>query len=164
VCAALLFFFCSSNAAAPAFGTVPIALVALTGWIAAVVAILIVPTWRTGYFSLFALFVLGLPALLGLVWSILGISDYHIVRESPNRPLAQQVSLDKNPEWLEARKDVRGSQRPYPIVVVAAEGGGVRAAYWAAAILGGVQDKDPFRCHVYAISGVSGEASAPSFG
>src|SRR5262245_1906649 len=47
--------------------------------------------------------------------------------------------------------------RPQPLFVVTAEGGGIRAAYWTAIILGSIQDKDPsFADHVFAISGVSG--------
>jgi hypothetical protein len=44
-------------------------------------------------------------------------------------------------------------------VLVAAEGGGIRAAYWTAASLANLQDEFPFlRNHVFAISGVSGGA------
>jgi hypothetical protein len=44
-----------------------------------------------------------------------------------------------------------------PFVVVATEGGGIRAAYWTAAMLAALQDTDPtFASHVYAISSVSG--------
>ena len=47
--------------------------------------------------------------------------------------------------------------KPYPVFLVAAEGGGIRAAYWPAILLGELQDKNPgFSDHVYAISGVSG--------
>ena len=46
---------------------------------------------------------------------------------------------------------------PGPFVVVAAEGGGVRAAYWTAALLSALQDADPsFASHVYGLSTVSG--------
>jgi hypothetical protein len=49
-------------------------------------------------------------------------------------------------------------------VLVAAEGGGLRAAYWAAAVLSRLQDRIPaskqahgsFASHIFAISGVSG--------
>ncbi|HEX4378292.1 MAG TPA: hypothetical protein VHZ99_14165 [Steroidobacteraceae bacterium] len=50
---------------------------------------------------------------------------------------------------------------PIPVVLVAADGGGIRAAYWTASILGRLQDLTachavPFARHVFAISGVSG--------
>jgi hypothetical protein len=42
-------------------------------------------------------------------------------------------------------------------VLVAAEGGGIRAAYWTATLLAAIQEREPsFARHVYAISGVSG--------
>ena len=45
----------------------------------------------------------------------------------------------------------------HPLYIVATEGGGIRAAYWTAAVLGEIQDKNPnFAAHLFAISGVSG--------
>jgi hypothetical protein len=45
----------------------------------------------------------------------------------------------------------------HPLYVVASEGGGIRAAYWTAAVLGTIQDEQPaFADHLFAISGVSG--------
>ena len=42
-------------------------------------------------------------------------------------------------------------------MVVAAEGGGIRAGYWAAVVLAKLEDEIPgLSCHVYAVSGVSG--------
>lgn len=44
-----------------------------------------------------------------------------------------------------------------PVYIVAAEGGGIRAAYWAAAVLQSLQDAVPhFADHVFALSSVSG--------
>ena len=44
-----------------------------------------------------------------------------------------------------------------PVFLVAAEGGGIRAAYWAAVVLGRLQDRYPaFGRQVFGISGVSG--------
>lgn len=45
----------------------------------------------------------------------------------------------------------------HPLFIVTAEGGGIRAAYWTAAVLGSIQDAEPaFADHVFAISSVSG--------
>lgn len=45
----------------------------------------------------------------------------------------------------------------HPLYIVASEGGGIRAAYWTAAVLGTIQDEQPaFADHVFAISAVSG--------
>ena len=160
VCALLLLISCISNTAVQTLGTIPVALIALAGWTAFVVNFLVVPTWRYRWFSLFTLVVLAWPALLGLLWSLFRIPDNHVVREALKPSSVPQVRLDLDHAfqgWLEKREAIRASQRPYPIVIVAAEGGGIRAGYWTAAILGGLQDKDPFfRCHVFAISGVSG--------
>jgi len=44
-----------------------------------------------------------------------------------------------------------------PVFIVATEGGGIRAAYWTAAVLAELQDRAPaFSDHLFAISGVSG--------
>lgn len=60
-------------------------------------------------------------------------------------------------EWLRARPGVLNDSRPYPVFFVAAKGGGVRAAYWTATLLAGLEERYPgFTDHVYAISGVSG--------
>ena len=50
-----------------------------------------------------------------------------------------------------------GDQKPHPLFIVTAEGGGIRAAYWTAAVLGTIQDRNcTFADHIFAISGVSG--------
>lgn len=49
------------------------------------------------------------------------------------------------------------AERRVPVVIVAAEGGGIRAAYWTAAVLARMQDEQPaFARRLFAISGVSG--------
>lgn len=64
--------------------------------------------------------------------------------------------------WLAIRKEQivetpPGS--PYPIVIISADGGGIRAAYWTAAVLGRLFDAAPSAGeHMFAISGVSGGA------
>jgi len=63
--------------------------------------------------------------------------------------------------WGELEREAPASEAPIPVFVVAAEGGGVRAAYWTAAVLTTLEDATagqplPFSRHVFAISGVSG--------
>jgi predicted acylesterase/phospholipase RssA len=60
--------------------------------------------------------------------------------------------------WIEQRRTaIEAGPGRYPIIVVAAEGGGIRAAYWAATVLSDLHDQVPgFTNHVYAVSGVSG--------
>ncbi len=78
-------------------------------------------------------------------------------------PVADEVR-----RWLKSRlTGTETEEKCRPIFVVAAEGGGIRAAYWTATVLGGLQEaslaaqlKDPgqpdFASHLFAISGVSG--------
>lgn len=69
--------------------------------------------------------------------------------------------------WLDAR-DLRGANlpspdKPYPIFVVAAQGGGIYAASLALTFLSSIQDQCPaFARHVFAISAVSGGAIGAS--
>ena len=67
-------------------------------------------------------------------------------------PLHMDDAVD---EWLAANPEDTG--RAVPIVIVATAGGGLRAAYWTATVLGALQDACPqFAQRTFAISGVSG--------
>lgn len=62
--------------------------------------------------------------------------------------------------WLAARA-ARGELKPgqpFPVFLVAAEGGGIRAAYWTGIVLARLQDDSGarFARHLFAMSGVSG--------
>jgi hypothetical protein len=63
-------------------------------------------------------------------------------------------------QWLASRNDLDrylNSDRPYPVFLVATEGGGARAAYFTATVLAALQERCPaFAQHTIAISGVSG--------
>ena len=63
-------------------------------------------------------------------------------------------------EWLDDRReDIARSAAPYPVYLVAAEGGGIRAAYWSAGVLAALHDAaQGFNRHTLALSGVSGGA------
>ena len=57
-------------------------------------------------------------------------------------------------KWLAANPS---SLSPRPVFIVATEGGGIRAAYWTAAVLASLSDTVPgFTEHLFAISSVSG--------
>ncbi|NIQ02651.1 MAG: hypothetical protein GWM98_21680 [Nitrospinaceae bacterium] len=59
--------------------------------------------------------------------------------------------------WLAARRDVYEGTSFKPVFIIAAEGGGIRAAYWTANLLAAFQDDHPeFADHVFALSGISG--------
>lgn len=63
-------------------------------------------------------------------------------------------------KWLHERKDLdryRAAKRPYPVILVSSEGGGIYAAAHAYAALRAFQDRcASFAQHVYATVGVSG--------
>lgn len=89
-------------------------------------------------------------ALVGL------IVDNHQVRTSG--PVSgDRIDLATAAEqWHEQAVNASGSSEP-PMVIVATAGGGIRAAYWTATVLGRLQDEAPnFRNYLFGISGVSG--------
>lgn len=99
-----------------------------------------------------------LPILtLLLVWiAICSLTnDNHDVRfvkrDAPFDRLTLATALQK---WHD---NVAKYPAPHPLFIIAAEGGGIRAAYWTAAVLSTIQDeRASFADHVFAISGVSG--------
>lgn len=103
----------------------------------------------------------GVPVLTFLVLWALAISplaDNHVVETiaaAPQRP-AIHDAFDR---WFERlmREQKPGADGRYPVILVATEGGGIRAAYWTAAVLTSLTDSVPtFPEHLFAISGVSG--------
>lgn len=63
-------------------------------------------------------------------------------------------------DWYESRPDrakYETAGKPYPLYIVAAQGGGIYAAYHTARLLSSLQDRcSGFGWHTFAISGVSG--------
>jgi hypothetical protein len=60
-------------------------------------------------------------------------------------------------KWYETVAQREGGE--IPLILVSTAGGGIRAAYWTATVLGFLQDSVPgFSNHLFAISGVSGGA------
>ena len=85
--------------------------------------------------------------------------------------LPDNHDLRRLPPGLQARPDVETAflrfldaagppgAEPVPVVLVAASGGGISAAYWTATVLGDLADASPrFAGQVFALSGVSGGA------
>lgn len=104
----------------------------------------------------------GVPTLTFLLlWAVAisPLTDNHVVQTMP-------ASVQRPPivpafeRWFE-RLD-REHPTPdgtHPVIFVATEGGGVRAAYWTAAVLTSLTDTVPtFADHTFAISAVSGGA------
>jgi hypothetical protein len=136
-------------AIAPELGAVAILLSAAAAWCT---------------FGSLAVFVdarFGLPVLPLVVVSVLVFSlwnDNHALRGT-GTAAAEPMSLEAyTAAWLDARGDRLAGPGGYPVVVVAAAGGGIRAAYWTGSLLAALQDRYglAFSEHTFAISGVSG--------
>jgi hypothetical protein len=134
--------------AAPTFGTAAIMLFAATGWIAAGSALDILGMkMRVPVFlGLFALAVLFSP-----------LNDNHAVRTLA----AQQAEPEPRPDVRALLREWLKHQPPraekYPLFLVNAEGGGIRAAYWTASVLGEIEAALPrFDAQLFSLSGVSG--------
>lgn len=105
--------------------------------------------------------VAGVLVLIGLTLSFLNLNDTHKINVLNDQcPHGQQLSVDGAYEqWIDTRiPEWRPTTpAPYPIYIVAAEGGGIYAAYHAALTLSAIEDRLPgFSRHVFAISSVSG--------
>lgn len=91
-------------------------------------------------------------------------NDNHDVRTLPlqadQAPAPSVAGIAR--EWLEAREaDIPwpGEARTYPVVIVAAEGGGARAAYWTGTVLADLHTSTPGAGeHIFMVSGISGGA------
>jgi hypothetical protein len=84
-------------------------------------------------------------------------NDNHIIRTVPAQPANRLDVLQAFDKWYALVEKNNGAGAPHPLFVVATEGGGIRAAYWTATVLGELQDRNPqFAAHLFALSGVSG--------
>lgn len=107
-----------------------------------------------------------LPVSLLLIALVFGFSftnNNHLIRtfDTDKKPFTDtRMGMDAHlAAWLHERQEafLDTTVKEYPVFVVAAEGGGIRAAYWTASVLAELQQMNPaFMKHVYAISSVSG--------
>jgi hypothetical protein len=101
--------------------------------------------------------ILGILATIVIVTNVSGLNDNHVIRRS------QEATITNDIEpaflgWLDERPD-KGDLTPYPVILVSAEGGGIRAAFFTAISLARMVDGCPrIASHIFAISGVSGGA------
>ena len=109
--------------------------------------------------SIFAIPALGLLIVYVAGIEILKLADNHEFRHEI-RPVERRAVDEAFDVWLGSRKDraaYEAAQRPYPVYIVAAEGGGLYAAYLTAQFLTRMQDLCPsFAQHVFTVSSVSG--------
>lgn len=92
--------------------------------------------------------------ILALVFSSTGLNDNHAfpvqtdVAKRPDVSTYNGIWFDQAPVSPDGKK---------PMIIIATAGGGIRAGYWTASVLGGITDAHPrFRDSLYAISSVSG--------
>lgn len=123
-------------------GTLPIVLLtAANGALAGTFLLYLSRRWR-----LPLLIVLIVMAVIFSRWN-----DNHAMRLAEDEPGPAPLTIQEHfRQW-------EGSKTGKPIFIVAAEGGGIRAAYWAALVLSRLEDRAPgFSRQVFAVSGVSG--------
>lgn len=146
----------SPESRAPAIGPAAVILFAEYFWLAlAYVLFFFLHRWLSQGVSI-ALFIVAIGLFLT------GPFNMHSARTiAAGQPAATaaQVRLSKHIDaWLETRRsEIESAGSPYPVFIVSAEGGGIRAAFWTAGLLCATQDAEPaFADHVLGISGVSG--------
>lgn len=135
-------------------GAAGLVLGSAAAWIATVTALIMWSSFSRGPPVVASLV---LVAILFSFWN-----DNHEVATRPGPPRAPSLSLEAQAwAWFLDRKAAilnAPAEQPYPIVFVAAEGGGIRAAYASAAALALVDDDTGGALgeHLFAASGVSG--------
>lgn len=101
--------------------------------------------------------VLVIATVLFLACGILDINDNHEVRRIPVAVEPLDSTQEALRKWLLTPGRGYEKGKPFPLFIVAAEGGGIRNAYWTTAVLCRLRDSYPeFEKHLFAISGVSG--------
>lgn len=134
IAAGSVVFICTDQVAMPQlFGAIPIFALWMT-----ILALLVGMLARL---SLFAIPVLSLVVVYGLGIEFLKLADNHEIRGQPKE--IQRPDLDTAfKQWLANRKDFaayRDAGRPYPVYIVAAEGGGLYAGYMTVQLLARIQ-------------------------
>lgn len=109
----------------------------------------------------------GITILIGLIVisSALNLNDNHRFRQFSKLEKSDLPALDSSfQQWLANRPDRdRFSNKPYPVYIAAAQGGGIYAAYHAATTFTKITEYFPsFPQHIFAISGVSGGSMGAS--
>ena len=104
----------------------------------------------------------GVPTLTFLLlWAVAisPLTDNHVVETKP-ASIARPSIVPAFERWFERLdREHPTADGTHPVIFVATEGGGVRAAYWTAAVLTSLTDTIPsFDDHTFAISAVSGGA------
>jgi hypothetical protein len=102
--------------------------------------------------------------MLQTYWALTPLEELGLPRSREREQRDAGPLHAKFDAWLAARSTADGAEyarrgQPYPVFIIAAQGGGVYAASAAVDFLASMQDRCPgFAQHVFAISGVSGGA------
>ncbi|MEM9616415.1 MAG: patatin-like phospholipase family protein [Pseudomonadota bacterium] len=96
--------------------------------------------------------------LVVFIWGALNINDNHPVRGViAEKPAEKKEFSEVAADWAKSRGVNTSTDPELPYIIVSAEGGGVRAAYFTASILGRLVDRCPDAARrIVAISSVSG--------
>jgi hypothetical protein len=128
---------------------------------------LLILEFGLGQLAILALFLAFRPRIAATMIALFFVSALLTPRNFVDIPRTLSVpgswdlvrGFDK---WLAARKDVseyKNQGRPYPIILVSSEGGGIYAAAHAYSVLLGMQLRCPsFAQHIFSTVGVSGGA------
>lgn len=135
-------------------------LLMITVWIVVVLAVLEIIERLSAYWGLPILTIL---LICFVAFSLLDWNDNHEIRKlnvEASSPPPQVVGAAFD-SWLEARQieiaKYKNTQKPYPVFLVAAEGGGIRAASMAALVLEALRTACPDALrHTFLTIGVSG--------
>ncbi|MDQ2766932.1 MAG: hypothetical protein M3Y30_07220 [Gemmatimonadota bacterium] len=142
----------STGQVARNFGTASVLLLACTTWTPIATTIM--------YYGAVLRFPLLRSILaLALLFAVCNWTDNRMVRYSTRVAGGPLLSADSTfRKWLASRPDrAKYAEGTYPVFFVAAEGGGLRAAYYTSLVLSALQDHCPaFAMHTFAISGASG--------
>lgn len=141
----------SSIAVAQALGPINVLMMFLSAFL--VLTTVLVRLGRLLHLSLVGILI-GLT--FGFSWY--DLNDNHIIRQAQEGTTKAQSVEDAFDEWMGSRPDKDGFDE-YPVILVSAEGGGIRAAFFTAVTLARIADRCPRMVnHIFAVSGVSGGA------
>jgi hypothetical protein len=112
-------------------------------------------SWLVFWIDRYRVPLIGTLLLLAIVFSLW--MDNHAVRTLPAPSFARHNVAATFNDWYARLHAKYPGEGRHPVFIVATEGGGIRAAYWTAAVLTALQDRAPaFADHTFAISSVSG--------
>jgi hypothetical protein len=131
------------------FGAMPLALMGLSSMIPVIGALTIGETLSRA------------PVMVTLLIWMLVLSVIRPLDSHGIQPVAGSATVAQQFQTVDAAlhqwESVKGNEPGQPMVLVYTAGGGIRAAYWTAALLNALEKSNPdFHKRVFAISGVSG--------